>query len=419
MKFSTPLVLSILALTVTADINLDQARAHLYKQIDTAAEKYYDAKGDLKDNIFDSWSNSQVKEWADAHGLKAPQASKKDELKSFARRHSKLLKQDLDQYSKQLEQAKAKFHKQVDLASQDLYDKSGKIKDNVMEQWSNSQLKAFADVHGLDAPQANDKDKVKAFARRHKKLLQSDVDDYINQASKTAQPYLSKATEAIAQAGNEFFDSSVEMWQDSKLRAFLDARGITTPANNRQKLLQLVKENSKTPASVFGSWSFENWSTEDLQKWLKQQGEKAQGTRDELLKAGSAHLSKAKENGEDNYNKAIENLKNGVDSYKSTTFDKWSDSDLKAYLDTYGIKTYQGTKRNEMISQVRNQYHLFTHGADPAAWGKLSDSFVSSGYQMLNNLQYHGGKVFDWGTHKAKQIYHKAAGAAEGIKADL
>lgn len=56
-------------------------------------------------------------------------------------------------------------------------------------------------------------------------------------------------------------------------------------------------------------------------------------------------------------------LAKATDSAKDVTFDTWSDSELKAYLDRYGINTYQGSTRNELIAAVRRNSHAFRYGS--------------------------------------------------------
>ena len=52
------------------------------------------AKQSLSDALFDSWSDSQLKEWADKNGIKVPQGSKRNELIALARKHSAKLTGD-------------------------------------------------------------------------------------------------------------------------------------------------------------------------------------------------------------------------------------------------------------------------------------------------------------------------------------
>ena len=49
---------------------------------------------------------------------------------------------------------------------------------------------------------------------------------------------------------------------------------------------------------------------------------------------------------------------------KESTFDTWSDSELKAYLDSYGIKNYQGSNTNELKAMARRNAQYFRHGSN-------------------------------------------------------
>ena len=53
-----------------------------------------------------------------------------------------------------------------------------------------------------------------------------------------------------------------------------------------------------------------------------------------------------------------------TDSAKADAFDTWSESELKSYLDSYGIPTYQGSTTNELRAQAKKQYNYFKYGTD-------------------------------------------------------
>ncbi|KAH9877333.1 hypothetical protein IAQ61_002698 [Plenodomus lingam] len=55
-----------------------------YASVSSAAA---DAQQSLSDALLDSWSDSQIKEWADKNGIKVPQGSKRNELIALARKH--------------------------------------------------------------------------------------------------------------------------------------------------------------------------------------------------------------------------------------------------------------------------------------------------------------------------------------------
>lgn len=68
---------------------------------------------------------------------------------------------------------------------------------------------------------------------------------------------------------------------------------------------------------------------------------KSSATRDDLLKQAQNSYSSASKSGGSNYASVTSYLAAATDAAKDTTFDTWSDSELKSYLDSYGIPTYQ------------------------------------------------------------------------------
>ena len=67
------LIASVLRNSRLASLNLKDAAASASKSASSAKES-------LSDALLDSWSDSQIKEWADKNGIKVPQGSKRKEL---------------------------------------------------------------------------------------------------------------------------------------------------------------------------------------------------------------------------------------------------------------------------------------------------------------------------------------------------
>ena len=61
-----------------------------------------------------------------------------------------------------------------------------------------------------------------------------------------------------------------------------------------------------------------------------------------------------------------------TDAVKESTFDTWSDSELKSYLDSYGIKNYQGSTTNELKAMARRNAQYFRHGTNTPGAGILA-----------------------------------------------
>ena len=55
-------------------------------------------------------------------------------------------------------------------------------------------------------------------------------------------------------------------------------------------------------------------------------------------------------------------LASATDAAKDSTFDTWSDSELKSYLDSYGVPNYQGSTTNELKAMARRNANYFRYG---------------------------------------------------------
>lgn len=91
---------------------------------------------------------------------------------------------------------------------------------------------------------------------------------------------------------------------------------------------------------------------------------KAGASRDELLKHAQDSYSSASKAGGSNFASVTSYLTASTDVAKDATFDTWSDSELKSYLDSYGITTYQGSTTNELKALARRNAQYFRYGTN-------------------------------------------------------
>lgn len=95
---------------------------------------------------------------------------------------------------------------------------------------------------------------------------------------------------------------------------------------------------------------------------------KAGTSRDELLKQAQDSYSRASKSGGTSYASVTSYLSSATDAAKENTFDTWSDSELKSYLDSYGVSNYQGSTTNELKALARRNANYFRYGTtDPGA----------------------------------------------------
>lgn len=69
----------------------------------------------------------------------------------------------------------------------------------------------------------------------------------------------------------------------------------------------------------------------------KQVAEKSDATREELVSAANVAYASASSAGGSTYATVTSYLSQATEDAKKSAFDTWSDSELKAYLDGYGI----------------------------------------------------------------------------------
>lgn len=200
-------------------------------------------------------------------------------------------------------------------------------------------------------PQGSKVNELRALVRKHRSEILGDnvassaASAYGAATSKAGNQY-SKATNDASLAAQDAFNQAVDTWSDSRLKAYLDARGVPVPhASKTDELRALVRKNAHKAWSGWNAWTFDDLSTEKLKNYLqangdaaaKQVAEKSGATRDELLGAAQSAYTSASSAGGANWASATSYLSKATDSAKTSAFDTWSESELKNYLDSYGI----------------------------------------------------------------------------------
>jgi len=163
------------------------------------------------------------------------------------------------------------------------------------------------------------------------------------------------------------FNSAVNTWSESRLKAYLDSRGVPVPqGSKRDELMKQVRLNRHKASTGWSAWTFDTWTLENLQKYLEDNSKKykksAKATREDLVKQAQDSYNSASKSAGPSYASLTSYLAKQTDAAKDTTFDTWSDSDLKNYLDSYGVPNYQGSTTNELRAAAKKQYNYFKYG---------------------------------------------------------
>ena len=156
--------------------------------LQTIRENYQSAANKISENanypgdwLYESWSDSDLKAWFDERGYNVPQPSTRDSLIANIRRQSRLA-------SLNLQGAYAQASSSAAAAQQSL-------SDALLDSWSDSQIKEWADKNGIKVPQGSKRNELLALARKHRARL------YGDNVSATATSVYGAAT---SKAGNQY-----------------------------------------------------------------------------------------------------------------------------------------------------------------------------------------------------------------------
>lgn len=246
----------------------------------------------------------------------------------------------------------------------------------IIDAWGESQLKEFCDKNGIPVPQGTRANELRALVRKNRAEILGDTagasaSSAFGAATSKASNQFAKASDDASLAAQDAFHQAVGLWSDSRLKAYLDSRGVPVPQrSNLDELRALVRKNSHKAWTGGNAWTFDDLSRETLRKYLAKNGnaaakaaaEKKDASRDELVSIAHSAYSSASTAGGAGFTSMTSALAAATGSVKTETFDAWTDTDLKAYLDSYGIPVPQGSKVEELKALARKHSTYFKHG---------------------------------------------------------
>jgi hypothetical protein len=240
------------------DILIKTAREN-YEKVATKVGEAASYPGDW---LYENWSDSDLKEWLDERGWPAPQPSTRDKLIASVRRNSRIV-------SLQARSIAASASAEAEAAKESL-------SEELFNAWSDSKLKEFLDEHDVKVPQGSKRNELIALARKHRYNLSNRASSVASSATDAAQDAFGAAT---TKAGNEYaratdnaklkiedgFETALNGWSDSRLKAFLDARSVPVPQNGkRDELIASVRANAHKAAGGWNQYNFDTWDKEHL-----------------------------------------------------------------------------------------------------------------------------------------------------------
>ena len=403
----------------TRDSLLSTVRQN-YEAVAKKTGEYYHYPGDW---LYTSWTESDLKEYLDERGIPVPQPSTRDKLIAHVRRNGRLASLKSQSAASA---ASASYSSGSSVASKSAASAQASLSDALFDAWSDSKLKEFLDTHGVAVPQGSKKNELIALARKQRSALEksaSSASGSLSSTASSASGALSSGASsasgsaasafgaATSSAGNQFakatddaslmvdeaFESAIGTWSESRLKAYLDARGVPVPQGGKKdELLAQVRLNKHKAATGWSAWTFDTWTVDNLRAYLESHGTKAKkyanANRDELVKQVQDSYASASKSGGVSYASVTSYLAKQTDAAKDTTFDTWSDSDLKAYLDNYGIPNYQGSTTNELRAQAKKQANYFRYGTTSPT-GSIYERIKGGVQWVLGQIQGSGASA--------------------------
>ena len=208
------------------------------------------------DWLYETWADSEMKQFLDERGIPVPQPTTRDKLIASVRRNARSA-------SLTAQAAQASVVSSAGAAQESL-------QDAVFDAWSDSKIKEWADSNSVKVPQGSTRNELLALARRHRAQLLGDTaastasSAYGAATSNVGNQY-AKATDSASLSAAEAFDTAVGTWSDSRLKAFLDARGVPAPQpGKRDELLRTVRLHKHKASTGYSAWTFDTWTTDNL-----------------------------------------------------------------------------------------------------------------------------------------------------------
>lgn len=314
------------------------------------------------DWLYQSWSESDLKAWLDKYGLPVPQPTTRDKLVAAVRRSSRL--------------AFLKAQQEVASASASAQAAYATLTDMIIDAWGESQLKEFCDKNSIRVPQGTKENELRVLVRKHRADIlgdnvQAKASSAFGAATSNARNEFARATDSASLAAEDAFNQATAKWSESRLKSYLDARGVPVPqGSSLDQLRALVRKHSHKAASGWQAWTFDDLSYSNLKDYLakngdaaaKQAAKKRDASRDELVSAAASAYSSASTAGGNQFASVTSYLSAATAAAEKRAFDSWTRSELKSYLDNCGIPVPQGSKLEELKALARQQSTYFRYG---------------------------------------------------------
>ncbi|CCE90165.1 double-strand break repair enhancer MSC1 TDEL_0B00360 [Torulaspora delbrueckii] len=252
----------------------EEKRGDFLKTLDLANKQIVDSAGSIKDDVFNSWSTENLKQWLVYHKVKIDDkvADNRDELLKAAKKQANYLKDDVDWYLNYMKNKSSRFIKKTPEYAASVWDqtmsklgglffhytdKTGDaINDTFLvgvEDWSRDRLKTYLDLRGVKYHLLSTNNELRRLAVENR-----------NKPLRKLQENYNKLTEGLT------YDNMKIRAQD-KADKVQDTDAYNTMSSS---INSLNKDTQKWANDFTKKWSdsLTSWSVDDLRNYVKSFG---------------------------------------------------------------------------------------------------------------------------------------------------
>jgi len=223
--------------------NRDSLLKTVRENYQTAANKVGETAAYPGNWLWASWSDSDLKKWADERGIPVPQGTKRDQLIANVRRNSRVASNNLAAWSSSIQSSAASATQTVN--------------DAVFDAWSDSQLKKWADEKGIKVPQGSKRNELLALVRRQNSQLNAEASRVSASAASAYGAATSSAANEYAKASDDatlkfdYFTSAVFSYVDwAKSQIGLAASTASASGSSASKVAYKSASSASKSASA-------------------------------------------------------------------------------------------------------------------------------------------------------------------------
>lgn len=326
----------------------EEERQGILESLDLSSKALFDKAGTVRDDIFNTWSSSQLYKWLKTHQVDVEESLKtnKEELALLAQKHKDNLNDDIEYWSGKASKSASPF----------LTKSSDKV-DNVIndtffvgvESWSRDRLKAFLAARGVSVP---------IFATKYE-LIQLVKDNKFK---------------PIQNFNNDYFfqgwsKENIQKWVDEQNdAASKTSKGLLEKANIAYKNLaanfDVYAKHASTAASQWGS--------------------QASDYATDAASQASSYATDAAAQASGYANQASTHFSTARDSF----FDYWSDVELREYLSSFGIYNTKNFRHDQLLDLAKTNTRWFISGANYDTGSAIANAKLT-GVNLWNKIVYY------------------------------